>query len=96
VKLLAFREDVQAESKDDDGRTPLLWAAAYGSKATVELLVQTSDVDAIDDHGWTALQLAPLNAHTEVEQFLLQKGASEPNDFYGLQTLFCGTKTCIV
>ena len=38
VKLLVERDDVAANSKDKDGRTPLWWAAAGGHEAVVKLL----------------------------------------------------------
>jgi len=38
VKLLLERDDVAADSKDNDGRTPLSSAAAEGHEAVVKLL----------------------------------------------------------
>jgi ankyrin repeat protein len=38
VKLLVERDDVEADSKDNDGRTPLSWAVAGGHEAVVQLL----------------------------------------------------------
>ncbi len=35
-----------ADSKDNNGRTPLLWAARMGHKAIVKLLLATEGVDA--------------------------------------------------
>jgi ankyrin repeat protein len=34
----------RTDSKDGDGRTPLLWAAESGHKAVVRLLVERDDV----------------------------------------------------
>jgi ankyrin repeat protein len=38
VKLLVERDDVEADSKDEDGWTPLSWAARRGHEGIVELL----------------------------------------------------------
>jgi ankyrin repeat protein len=38
VKLLVNRDDIEAGSKDRDGRTPLSWAAEYGHEIVVKLL----------------------------------------------------------
>jgi ankyrin repeat protein len=38
VKLLVKRENVVADSEDEFGQTPLLWAAEEGHKAVVKLL----------------------------------------------------------
>jgi ankyrin repeat protein len=39
VKLL-LEKGAELESKDGDGRTPLLWAAAGGHEAVVKLLLE--------------------------------------------------------
>lgn len=38
VKLLVARDDVKADSKDNDGQTPLSWAVQRGHEAVVKLL----------------------------------------------------------
>jgi ankyrin repeat protein len=38
VELLVERDDVEADSKDEYGRTPLSWAAVGGHEAVVKLL----------------------------------------------------------
>jgi ankyrin repeat protein len=38
VKLLVERDDVVADSKDNNGWTPLSWAAEQGHEAVVKLL----------------------------------------------------------
>jgi ankyrin repeat protein len=45
VRLLVERDDVEVDSKDDYGRTPLSWAAERGHKAVVQLLVERVDVE---------------------------------------------------
>jgi ankyrin repeat protein len=49
VKLLLAKDDVDPDSKDDDGLTPLSWAASSGYKALVKLLLATESVDPIPE-----------------------------------------------
>jgi ankyrin repeat protein len=46
VKLLVERDDVDADSKDKDGRTPLSYAVEGRYEAVVQLLVDRDDIDA--------------------------------------------------
>jgi ankyrin repeat protein len=52
------------------------------------LLEHGADTSIENRSRWTALQLAALNRHEGVQQLLVTHGASEPEDFYGLQKLF--------
>ncbi|KAI9774235.1 MAG: hypothetical protein M1839_001737 [Geoglossum umbratile] len=72
MRLLLERGDVEADSKDESGRTPLGWAAAQGHKAVVRLLLQSSNVkaDSKDESGRTPLSLATENGHMEVVRLL--------------------------
>ena len=44
-----IRDDVNADSKDQNGQTPLSLAAKYGHKTIVELLITRDDIE-IDSH----------------------------------------------
>ena len=58
--LDAERADVDADSKDNNGRTPLSWAAGNRYKAAARLLAERQDVDADskDNNGRTPLSWA--------------------------------------
>jgi ankyrin repeat protein len=59
VQLLAKGADL--ETKDRDGRTPLMLAAQYGRTATVRLLLEKgAKPDTRDARGWNAFMLALL------------------------------------
>mgnify|MGYP001658928036 CR=1 FL=1 len=64
MKLLVERDDVEADSKNKYGRTPLSYAAGslsfaaeYGLEALVKLLVERDDVevDSMDNNDRTPL-----------------------------------------
>jgi len=65
---------VEADSKDDNGRTPLSWAAGEGHEAVVKLLVERDDVeaDSKDDFGETPLWWAAANGHEAVVKPLVE------------------------
>jgi ankyrin repeat protein len=57
VELLLAAGSVDPEPKDNDGRTPLSWAAWSGHDVNVKPLLATSDIilDSKDKHGRTLL-----------------------------------------
>ncbi|KAF6231660.1 hypothetical protein HO173_010192 [Letharia columbiana] len=65
----------ELESKDNRGRTPLLWAVVKGREAVVKLLLSRSDVvaDSQDDYGRTPLCLAAMHGHEAVVKLLLSR-----------------------
>lgn len=64
---------------DENERTPLMWAAAYGHLKVVEVLVQAgARINDKDYRGGTALTYARAGAHDNVIKFLESKGAVEP------------------
>lgn len=61
---------------DEEGRTPLIRAAANGHRGVVELLVGAgADVETQNMQGQTALMYASQNGHREVVEYLLDAGA---------------------
>ena len=45
VKLLVARDDVEVDSKDEAGRSPLSYAAENGHEAVVKILVARDNVE---------------------------------------------------
>lgn len=72
IKTLLRTDDVQADSKDADGRTPLSHAAANGHEAAVRLLLEFTvlDLDKEDHYGTTPLSRAAERGHDEIVKLL--------------------------
>ncbi|KAK7219068.1 hypothetical protein V2G26_007071 [Clonostachys chloroleuca] len=69
-------EDKGAESKDNDGRTPLSQATGSGHEAFARLLLDKgADIEAKDNDGRTPLSQAAGSGHEAVVRLLLDKGA---------------------
>jgi ankyrin repeat protein len=61
---------------DDEGRPPLVSAVLGGSLALMGLLLESgADVNARDDHGWTALHFTAEEVLPEMASLLIAKGA---------------------
>ena len=65
--------------RDQEGRTPLSWAAEGGHQTMVKLLLETgkADVDSKDRNGRTPLSLAAEGGHEAVVKQLLQTGMAD-------------------
>ncbi|KAH0536219.1 hypothetical protein FGG08_006886, partial [Glutinoglossum americanum] len=76
IKLLFESPEVDVDSKDTYGLTPLSWAAARGHEAVVKLLLETGKVGAEsrDGSGQTPLSLAAEGGHEVVVKLLLETG----------------------
>ncbi|KAF7508365.1 hypothetical protein GJ744_009356 [Endocarpon pusillum] len=68
-----LKDVVDADSKDSEGRTPLSWAAEYGYKEIVEILLAQDDVeaDSKDNEGRTPLSRAVGYGQEEIVEILL-------------------------
>ncbi|KAL4074867.1 ankyrin repeat-containing domain protein [Scleroderma yunnanense] len=61
---------------NDDGRTPLHWAASAGATDIVRYLIdQKAEVDKADSSGWTALHIAVSAGNEDIVQELIGAGA---------------------
>ncbi len=78
VAFLNKYEDA-ANTHDDffsNGKTALIWAAKYGHKDIVELLLEKgADINAKDRSGWTPLMEVAMSGPFEMLEFLLERGA---------------------
>ncbi|KAI9780621.1 MAG: hypothetical protein M1816_002782, partial [Peltula sp. TS41687] len=67
--------NIEADSKDQQGRTPLFRAAENGHEAVVKLLLDRDDVeaDSKDQQGRTPLSRAAVDGHEAVVKLLLDR-----------------------
>jgi ankyrin repeat protein len=73
--LLESNPDL-VSSKDDDGNTPLFWAAARGHADVAELLLANhAEVNAKNNSGSTPLKQAAFGGRADVVELLLANGA---------------------
>jgi Ankyrin repeats (3 copies)/Ankyrin repeat len=68
--------DTNIATQDNNGQTPMSWAAWYGHLEVVKLLLEKgAEVDAKDRGKQTPMSRAAGNRHLEVVKLLLEKGA---------------------
>ncbi|KAG0091036.1 hypothetical protein BGZ93_009035 [Podila epicladia] len=71
------REWIDIEAQDEDGTSPLIYAACFGHVEIAFMLLEAGAVvDARDKFGWTALVWATNNKHDNMVRLLLEHGAS--------------------
>ncbi|RPA96249.1 ankyrin, partial [Choiromyces venosus 120613-1] len=69
------RKDVDPNTADTSGQTPLLWAAMNGHPEVVKILLDRKDVDlnTADTRGQTPLLWAARNEHLGMVKILLER-----------------------
>jgi hypothetical protein len=84
VKLL-LEAKANVDSRFNDGRTPLSWAAENGHEGIVKLLLEAkAGVDSEDNNGQTPLLWAAENGHKGIIKLLLEAKADvDSEDNYG-------------
>lgn len=76
MKQLLALQEVDPDSRDNEGRTPLSWAAEVSQAQAVELLLSTKvDVKSRDNGNWTPVQYAysgarPLPREPDPEDYM--------------------------
>lgn len=65
IAELLIKSGVNLSHVDDDGESPLHWAARYGNERMVDLLVKSkADVNIVDKNGRTALNWVADNGNS--------------------------------
>lgn len=76
AKLLP-KKRANVEGTDNNGRTPMMWAATIGSLELVELLLSyNSNIHVLNSRRRAALHFAAQNGHADVASLLLKSGTS--------------------
>jgi hypothetical protein len=90
VKRLLDESVAGIDWKDEDGRTPLSWAAGNGERSIVKLLLyKGAQIEFKDNNGWTPLFWAATNGNEIIVELLLKKGAQvEAKDYDSWTPLF--------
>ncbi|CAJ0829907.1 13068_t:CDS:2 [Entrophospora sp. SA101] len=67
---------IDLDAQDEDGTTPLIYAACFGHESVVYILLEAgAKVDAQDRFGWSPLMWATNNNHHSTVKLLLDNGA---------------------
>jgi ankyrin repeat protein len=93
VRFLVGRADVDLRKRDRHGRTPLAYAAAYGSLDTFKALMAGAPIFEGDGFGYSLLHFAMLGHNEPTIEFLLQPcGEAEAKYRSSLESLqrHCG------
>ncbi|KAI9494425.1 hypothetical protein BDB00DRAFT_787255 [Zychaea mexicana] len=72
-----FSPYIDIDAKDEDGATPLIYAACFGKVEIAQMLLEAgAKTDIQDSSGWSALMWATTNNHNNLVKVLLEHGAS--------------------
>ncbi|KAI7877820.1 hypothetical protein K492DRAFT_212796 [Lichtheimia hyalospora FSU 10163] len=71
------KEYIDVNAKDEDGATPLIYAACFGKVEIAQALLEAgAKTDIQDSSGWSALMWATTNKHESIVKVLMDHGAS--------------------
>ncbi|KAF3918681.1 Myosin-Va [Arthrobotrys entomopaga] len=71
------RAYIDVDAVDEEGSSPLIYAACFGHEEVVVLLVNAgANVNLQDSHKWSPLTWAMTNRHKGIAKILLEHGAS--------------------
>jgi len=89
VCLQLLDQGANANARDEDGCSPLLWAVLAGNKELVKmLLAQGAEVNVSNLDGETPLHWAAVTGKIEIAQLLLDKEAKvNAKDVFGITPL---------
>lgn len=91
---MTYRSDVDIDSTDEYGRTPLMYAAMRGKTALLrQLITQRADIHRQDPNSLTPLIFAARDGHTDTVKTLLDAKAN-PNPYtrYGFSPLIAAAQ----
>ncbi|KAI9489635.1 hypothetical protein BDB00DRAFT_842351 [Zychaea mexicana] len=75
--LKDYRSYIDIDARDEDGTTPLIYAACFGKMDIAQALLEAgAKTDVQDSYGWSALMWATNNSHEAIVKVLLESGAS--------------------
>jgi ankyrin repeat protein len=76
--VCGLQNGFDVESTDDNGNTPLHYAAGGYDTSVLELLLtHGADIDAVNENNETPLFNAYRDENNELAEFLIKKGAGE-------------------
>ncbi|CAO3617501.1 unnamed protein product [Cunninghamella blakesleeana] len=80
---------IDMDAKDEDGTTPLIYAACFGKTDIAHALLSAgAKIDIQDSFGWSALMWATNNNHEQLVKILLEHGASSQTKSSKGRTVF--------
>ncbi|MBN2515766.1 MAG: ankyrin repeat domain-containing protein [Deltaproteobacteria bacterium] len=84
-----LEEGDHVDTRDEDGQTSLMWAAAMNSLKIAKLMIENgADINAKDKNGQTPLIYAAMKNSLDVAKLLLETGADvEVKDTFTLTAL---------
>ncbi|EFA05211.2 uncharacterized protein LOC103313299 [Tribolium castaneum] len=80
---LLLDKGANIEACDDDGFTPLHYAAQSGNLTIVKLLTRDNLINQINRYIRTPLHMAAVKGHHFVVKYLIDRGAQQINDYEG-------------